>query len=198
MIKAGVTGGIGSGKSTVCKIWQNLGAYVLNADDLAKRVMVSDPRIKTQLVKTFGEKSYHDDGTLNRDYLAVEAFKKGRVDELNKIVHPRLPDAVQKEMAKAESSGYEVFVYEAALLLQNLQTGLLDYIVLVLADEEARIKRVQLRDKITAEEVNTRISRQQDFEKAVHRADVVLRNNGSIEDLEKEARAVYNKFLKEK
>lgn len=198
MIKAGVTGGIGSGKSTVCMIWENLGAYVLNADDLAKRVMVSDPKIKKQLVKTFGEKTYHDDGTLNRDYLAGEAFKKGRVDELNKIVHPRLPDAVQREMARAESSGYEVFVYEAALLLQNLQPGLLDYIVLVLADEEARLRRVQRRDNVTAEEVNTRIARQADFEEAVPLADIVIRNNGTIEDLEKEARSVYKKFLKSK
>lgn len=195
MIKSGVTGGIGSGKSTVCKIWENLGAYVLNADDLAKRVMVSDPKVRKQLVKAFGEKSYNDDGTLNRDYLAGEAFKKGRVDELNKIVHPRLPDAVQREIVRAESSGYKVFIYEAALLLQNLQPDLLDYIVLVLADKEARIKRVRQRDNVSAEEVNRRISRQQDFEEAVHQADIIIRNNGTLEDLEREAKLVYKKFF---
>lgn len=195
MIKAGVTGGIGSGKTTVCNIWKTLGAYVLNADELAKRVMVSDPTVKEQMIDTFGKHSYHDDGTLNREYLAREAFEKGRVDELNRIVHPRLPQATRREMEKAEAQGYSVFIYEAALLLQNLQPGLLDYIVLVLADEEARIKRVQRRDNVTAEDVNTRISKQQDFEEAVAKADIIIRNNGTLEELETKAKDVYKKYF---
>ncbi len=195
MIKAGITGGIGSGKTTVCDVWKNLGAYVLNADDLAKRVMASDSRVKQQLIETFGERSYLDDDTLNRDHLAREAFKKGRVDELNRIVHPRLPDAARREMENAESDGYKVFIYEAALLLQNLQPGLLDYIVLVLADEEARIRRVQRRDNVKAEDVSTRISKQQDFEEAVAKADIVIRNNGTLEELETKAKDVYKRYF---
>lgn len=195
MVKAGITGGIGSGKTTVCSVWERLGAYILNADDLAKRLMAADPRIRKELVETFGEKSFNEDGTLNRRHLSREAFRKGRVEELNRIVHPRLPSAVRKEMARAESEGYPLFVYEAALLLENLQPGQLDYIVLVIAGEEARIERVQNRDNIPAGKVRARIRRQRNFEEAVQQADFVIRNNGTLQELEKKAEELYKNFL---
>lgn len=195
MINVGVTGGIGSGKSTVCRVWERLGAYNLNADELAKQVMTSDPEVREEIIQAFGENSYHDDGSLNRDHLAREAFRKGRVEELNSIVHPRMPAAVRKEMTKAGAAGHMVFVYEAALLLENLQPGLLDYIVLVLAEEEERIKRVRDRDATTEEDVKRRISRQRNFEDAIHRADIVIRNNGTVRELEEKAEEVYKKFF---
>jgi dephospho-CoA kinase len=79
MKKVGITGGIGSGKSTVCQVWQNEGAYVINADDLAKELIVNNKIIKQELIKAFGQQTYHPDGSLNRTYLAEQAFGKGRV-----------------------------------------------------------------------------------------------------------------------
>lgn len=196
MVTVGITGGIGSGKTTVCEIWSRMGAYILNADDLAKELMVSDPEIKAQLIETFGEASYLGDGSLNREYLAAEAFENDRVEELNAIVHPKMPDAAMKKMREIEQAGYDVFVYEAALLLENIEPGDLDYIVLVLADEEHRLKRVKQRDDSTADEIKQRMNKQRDFAKATDQVDYVIRNNGTLEELEKKAELVYQDFLK--
>lgn len=195
MVTVGITGGIGSGKTTVCEIWSELGAYVLNADDLAKQVMVTDPEVKEQLVDTFGEDSFEDDGALNRQHLASEAFEKGRVQELNAIVHPKLPEASLQKIKEAEEAGHQVFIYEAALLLENLEPGDLDYMVLVLADEDRRVQRVQQRDDSTESAIKQRMNKQRDFEKATGRVDYVIRNNGTLEELRKKAELIYQNFL---
>ena len=90
MIRVGVTGGIGSGKTTLCKEWEKLGAFVVYADDLAKKLMVEDEELVKKIKSTFGDKAYDEYGSLNRQYLAQEAFEKGRVNELNNLVHPVL------------------------------------------------------------------------------------------------------------
>lgn len=195
MVTVGITGGIGSGKSTVCEIWSELGAYILNADDLAKQVMVTNEEVKHQLIDTFGNESFLDNGSLNREYLAREAFEKGRVKELNAIVHPKLPEAALKKMKEAEEAGYEVIVYEAALLLENIEPGDLDYVVLILADEENRLERVQNRDGSSASDIKQRMKKQRDFEKATGRVDYVIRNNGPLEELRKKAESIYQNFI---
>ncbi len=197
MITVGVTGGIGSGKSTVCRIWSELGAYVLNADELAKQVMVTDPEVKQSLVNTFGEVSFNGDGSLNTEHLAKEAFEKERVKELNAIVHPKIPAAASQKIKEASEQGYDIFVYEAALLLENLEPGSLDYIVLVLADEDKRVNRVQQRDNSSYEEIKQRINKQRDFEKAIEKVDYVIRNNGTLEELKKKAEIIYQNFKRD-
>ncbi len=198
MITVGVTGGIGSGKSTVCEVWADLGAYILNADDLAKQVMVTNPEVKQQLIDHFGSESFLENGQLNTKHLAKEAFEKGRVKELNAIVHPKLPAAASQEIEEAEAQGYDIFVYEAALLLENLEPGSLDYIVLVLADENHRIERVKQRDNSSEAEIKQRIKKQRNFEKVTDRVDYVIRNNGTLEELEKKAEIIYQSLLPER
>lgn len=195
MVKVGVTGGIGSGKTTLCRVFEKHGAYLLNADDLAKKIMVEDPHVKEEIISVFGKQSYKKDGSLNTDYLAEEAFAKGRVKELNEIVHPEIPKASETVMAEASEQGHEVFVYEAALLLQNLRPKQLDHIVLVLADEEERIKRVQQRDQVERELVLDRMEKQQDFTSMKHLADTVVYNNGTLEDFLKKCEALYYEIL---
>lgn len=98
-------------------------------------------------------------------------------------------------MAKAEKEGYDVFVYEAALLLQNLRPDSLDYVVLLLADKEKRINRVQERDRVKKELVIDRMQHQQNFEELTHLADIVIENNGTLEELEVKAEKVYYEIL---
>lgn len=195
MIKVGVTGGIGSGKSTLCDVFQQHGAYILNADDLAKKLMQEDPQIRQELIDTFGAQSFKENGSLNRDYLAEEAFGRDRVEELNAIVHPAIPEAADQVMNEASDKGYDVFVYEAALLLQNLRPDHLDYVILVLADKESRITRVQNRDQVDREPVLDRVEKQQDFENLKHLADVVIYNNGTLEEFRKKAEELYYEIL---
>jgi len=195
MNKVGITGGIGSGKSTVCSVWDKMGAKVLNADRLAKELMQTDDVIKNKLTKTFGTDVFKEDGTLNREYLADEAFAKNRVDELNAIVHPRMPNAVESRMEQAKEQGTEVFVYEAALLLENLQSDYLDSIVLVLADREQRVERVQQRDNSSEKEIQHRMQKQRNFEDSTHLADYLIRNNGSLQNLKNKAKKLYQIFL---
>lgn len=195
MVTVGITGGIGSGKSTVAKIWQSLGAYYLNADDLAKNIMVNNTAIRQNIIDTFGEESYREDGTLNREWLSREAFGKNRAEELNRIVHPHIPEETRKVINEAEQQGYSVFVYEAALLMENLQPGVLDYIVLVLAEREKRIHRVIERDKVEEQAVIDRMNTQKDFNRYRDRADIVIENNGSMESLEQRAGEIYRLFL---
>lgn len=195
MVKVGITGGIGSGKSTFCNILQSFGAQVLNADDLAKEIMTRDKDVRKEIIKVFGENSYRSDGSLNRRYLAEEAFNKGRVEELNSIVHPRIPVAVSHIMKDAEEEGVQVFVYEAALLLQNLRPDYLDYIILLIADEQKRVERVQQRDDTKENQVMDRIKNQQNFEKLKHLADIVITNNGSLKELKEQAEHIYYDIL---
>lgn len=195
MVMVGITGGIGSGKSTVCKVWAEMGGYVLNADDLAKELMVSDEDIRRQLVEIFGEQTFDEKGTLNRAYLADEAFQKGRVQELNAIVHPKLPAVVKQRMQRAAQKGFKVGVYEAALLLESKNLGLFDHLVLVLADEDRRLQWVRERDNASRRDVKSRIDNQRNFEEVTNRVDLVIRNEGTLEDLKKKAEVVYNSFL---
>lgn len=195
MVKVGITGGIGSGKSTVCEVWKSLGAYIINADALAKKIMRTDATVKQEIIDAFGPESYHPDGRLNRQHLANEAFKKGRVEELNAIVHPRVPPKVATLMEEAADQGYEMVVYEAALLLQNLRPNHLDHIVLVLAPEEERTKWVKKRDSVSEQQVLERIEKQQNFNELTHQADTVIRNDGSLEELKDKAKGLYRKFV---
>ncbi|WP_372639286.1 dephospho-CoA kinase [Fodinibius sp.] len=195
MVTVGITGGIGSGKSVVCEVWARMGGYVLNADDLAKELMVSDAEIRRQLIKAFGERTFQEDGTLNRAYLAEEAFQKGRVGELNAIVHPKLPDAVKQRMRAAAQKGFGVGIYEAALLLESNNLGFFDHLVLVLAEEEKRLEWVRERDNAGRRDIKSRMDKQPNFEMATHRADIVIRNEGTLEELKEKAKRVFQIFL---
>lgn len=191
MVSAGITGGIGSGKTRVCEVWKSMGAFVLNADDLAKRIMVEDEDVIAEIRQAFGTEAYHKDGTLNRAYLAREAFEKGRVEELNAIVHPRIPAKSGEIKEEAGKEGHNLFVYEAALLFENLRPGFLDYIVLVRADEDKRVKRVQQRDGVPEEKVRERMEKQQNFSQLQDRADFVIFNNGTLRELKEQAEKLY-------
>lgn len=191
MIRVGITGGIGSGKTTVCRIWEQMGAYVIHADELAKDIMVRDPELIKSIKKAFGDQAYLSDGSLNRSWLAEQAFANNRVSELNALVHPAVYKASDLLMRKAESLGYALAVREAAILLQNGRPNDLNKIVLVLADKENRRYWVESRDDLTKEQINHRMRSQPDYETYISLADIVIQNDGTLKDLENKARQTY-------
>ena len=197
MIRVGVTGGIGSGKSTLCHEWEKLGAFVVYADDIAKELMVSDPKLIEEIMETFGEASYHSDGSLNRAHLAKEAFEKNRVEELNALVHPALWQHIDELAEAKEKEGIDIFVKEAALLLKNGRPENIDKVVLLLADEERRIDRVVGRDHTEEQKVKERIDKQDSFEDLKHLADFVITNDGSLSDLKQQARTIFHTLKEE-
>lgn len=195
MIIAGVTGGIGSGKSTLCRVWEDLGARVVYADDLAKKLMVRDEEVKSKLIKTFGDKTYNEDGSLNKAHLIQEAFENSRVEELNQIVHPAVARAFKQICTDAEKDGEKMIVKEAALLLNEGRPPGLDIVVLVTSPIDMQVNRVRMRDGVKKEEVQARIQKQPDFERLKNRVDYTVINDGSLDEFKVKARELYKEII---
>lgn len=195
MISVGITGGIGSGKSTVARTWESLGATVVFADDLAKELMQTDQDLKQKLTDTFGEKTYATDGTLNKQHLIEEAFQKNRVEELNSIVHPAIRMEAIDLIREAEKSGADMFAYEAAILLNNGRPNYLDTVVLVASDRETRLARVAKRDAVNPADIEARMAKQPDFRSLTHLVDFTIENNGTLEELREKSISLYNKLI---
>ncbi len=177
MLKVGITGGIGSGKSTVCRLFEKFGVPVYYADDRAKWLMNHEEDLKAKLKESFGAAVYKEDGLLDRAYLAGIVFKdNAKLEILNSIVHPAVFEDGQAWQAEQEALGAVYTLKEAALLFETGSYKNLDRIIVVTAPEETRIKRVMERDNTTAEEVRARINKQMPQEEKEKRADHIITN----------------------
>jgi dephospho-CoA kinase len=175
MIKVGITGGIGSGKSTACKIFRTLGIPVFEADHVARQIMNSDAEIRIQLTKLFGAAVYLPDQTLDRKLLASIVFSDpSLLAQLSEIVHPIVENAFD-EWCKNQESPY--ILHEAAILFESGFYKLMDKTITVVTDEEERIQRVTKRDGTTPEMVKQRIQNQWTDEQRMNLADFVINNN---------------------
>lgn len=190
----GVTGGIGSGKTTFCRELEKLGAAVYYADEEAKRLMVQDRQLIEKLKQAFGEETYKQDGVLNKDHLIREAFEKGRVEELNRLVHPAVGRDFEAYVKRFERSETPMVVKEAALMLNYGRPQGLDAVLLILADEDKRLKRVADRDQVSSSEVEARARKQPDFENLTDLADQIIYNNGPEKDLKEQARLFFERY----
>ncbi|MES1214417.1 MAG: dephospho-CoA kinase [Bacteroidota bacterium] len=174
MIRVGLTGGIGSGKTTVAKIFETLGVPVYYADDAARMLMNTNEELKAAIQKNFGPPTYQD-GNLDRKYLASIVFNdKKKLDLLNSLTHPvTIKDA--EEWINKQTTPY--IIKEAALLFESGAAEHLNYIIGVYAPQHLRVKRVMDRDGMTTEQVMKRISRQLDEEQKMKLCDFVITNN---------------------
>jgi len=175
MLKVGVTGGIGSGKTIICNVFQNLGIPVYQADNEARRLMGENQSIRTGLVAYFGETVFQDE-KLNRKYLADRIFSDPDARLfVNSLVHP----AVRADFAGwVQNQGVTPYVIEEAALL--FETGAwkeLDFNILIDADVETRIKRIMRRDGLERADVLARMASQMDPGKGREYADFVIRND---------------------
>lgn len=177
MLKIGITGGIGSGKSTACKVFEILGIPVFYADDVAKKIMVIDPLLKSQIKETFGKESYLNEGTVNRKYLAQIVFNNEQeLQKLNKLVHPAVFRAFDN-WALGLTSKAPYLVKEAALLFESGSYKMCDQNILVTAPLEVKINRVMQRDHVNREEVVARMSKQWTDEEKIKFANFIIYND---------------------
>jgi dephospho-CoA kinase len=192
MITLGVTGGIGSGKTTVCRLLEERGAEVFYADEVGKRILQDDPGARRELVEAFGERAYDLGGRLDRAYVASRVFgDEEAVARINAIVHPRVHAAFDRARRDAGARGVRVLVKEAALLLDSGGKGGLDAILVVSAPEADRVGRVAERDGSDPEDVRLRMAHQRSDASLREAADFVIENAGTPEDLEAQVDAVW-------
>jgi dephospho-CoA kinase len=176
MLKIGLTGNMGSGKTTVSKVFEILGVPVFYADDEAKKVMVTDPALIAGIKSAFGDEAYFEDGVLNRKYISGIVFNnETKLKELNALVHPAVFRAFDAWAANIKDVPY--IVKEAALLFESDSYKLCDHTIMVQAPLEDRIKRVMQRDGLTRAEVESRNARQYSEEQKTALADYVIKND---------------------
>lgn len=175
-IKVGITGGIGSGKSFIAKIFKAMGIPFYDADKEAKLIMTKSDLVRNGLIEAFGNEVYFEDGSLNRKWLSSQVFQnEEKLILLNNIVHPVvIQDAV--DWSNAQTAIYNL--KEAALLFESGSYKTLDFTILVVALEEVRIDRVMKRDGITREEVIHRINKQMPEDEKRKLADFIIVNDG--------------------
>jgi len=179
MLKIGITGNIGSGKTTVSKLFELIGIPVFYADEAGKNIMVNDELLITGIKQTFGNAAYFDDGTLNRKYIAGIVFNdEAQLAKLNALVHPAVFRAFDN-WVKEITADVPYVLKEAAVLFESSSYKMCDKTILVTAPLEVRINRVMKRDSITREEVLNREARQFTEEKKIQLADYVIKNDES-------------------
>ena len=192
-----VTGGIGSGQSTVCKRLSELGCRIIDLDKKAKQIIEKDASLQRELKKTFGKEIFTPDGNLNRKLLGRLAFShESKTMELNKLVHPRMVADVVEEMETARfSEKYPLIVIDAALIFEISIEQMFDAVIVVYANKDNRIQRVMKRDDLKHNEILARMRRQIPLEDKKEWADHVIDNNETIEELYKQTEQIFNKLV---
>ncbi len=175
MLKVGITGGIGSGKSTVCKVFEVLGIPIYYADDRAKWLMKNDPKLIDAIKQLLGKESYLENGDLDRKYIASIIFNdKSKLEKMNGIVHPAVWMDGERWNEEHKSAPYTL--KEAALLFESGGYQLMDRMICVFTPKETRMERVMSRDNANEAEVLARMDKQWDDEKKIELSDFVIHN----------------------
>lgn len=194
MMRVGVTGGIGSGKSTVCELFAQQGVAVYDCDSEAKRLMAEDEAVRSAIVEAFGEEAYAG-GELNRQFLAEKVFgSEEQLSKLNAIVHP----AVREDFARwcADHSSEAYVMMESAILFDAGFESEVDLTLAVLAPRELRVMRVCNRNGMTPEQVEQRIAHQMSDDELHARANYTMVNI-SLDYLQSDVEAMHKIFNRE-
>lgn len=177
MLKVGITGGIGSGKSVISNVFELLGIPVFNSDVQAKILMNDDQSVRADLIELLGDNAYDDNG-LNRTFLRKKIFENDQLlTQVNQIVHPAVRNYFTTWIKKNEDAPY--IIQEAAILIESGAYNKLDYLILIYAPEEIRLKRTIKRDKTSRENVKNIIAKQLPDEQKKEQADLIIYNYNS-------------------
>ncbi len=199
MILIGITGGLASGKSTVAGLFQECGAFVIQADQLARTVVAPGKTAWKEIVKTFGPRVLQADRTLDRVALAKLVFHHPRkLSALNRIVHPRVArEQVRQTNAIARQHPHAVIIYDAALLIEAQAHERMDRIIVVTANQAIQVHRARQRDGLTRKEALGRIRGQLPLRTKRRFADYVLNGTLPVIRLRPQVRQLYQEFLQE-
>ena len=191
MITLAVTGGIGSGKTTVVKFFEALGCPVFIADIEAKKLMQYSVKLKNEIINLFGKKAFVNE-QLNRNYLADCVFKNPKnLQELNDLVHPAVSEYYTKWKNQQTAP---LLIYEAAIVFEKGKQGNFDYTLLVTAPKSVKLKRIQQRDEKTYSQIEARMKNQWSDDRKKKLADFVI-NNEELIKTERNVQKIY-KYLK--
>lgn len=197
MLKVGLTGGIGSGKTSVSDLFGNLGIPVIDTDVIAHTLVNNHAEVLQEIVGTFGQDILSIDGSLNRKKLAQIIFKEEQNKQLlEDILHPKIKQDVLTQLhelaSRTEQPAYVIIVVP---LLFEANYDFIDRILLVIADEKKRIGRVQLRDHRSESEIRTIIANQLDYEQQLKESDDIIENNSNIKNLAPQVSELHKKYL---
>ena len=187
MLLIGLTGGIGSGKSTVAAMLRDQGIRVVDADQIAREVVETGQPALAELVEVFGQGILNDDGSLNRQELANRAFAtEEATNALNTITHPRIEQETQRQFDLAAAEKENFLVYDMPLLVERGLHEEMDMVIVVHADIEERVRRLVEHRGLDEDDVRRRMSHQVDDVTRLASADVLIDNNGSVDHLRKQ------------
>lgn len=190
----GITGGIGSGKTTAAIFFEEFGIPVYNSDKRAKIIQNENIDVKNKIIELLGENSYNKNG-LNKAYVSKEVFNdKSKLIELNRIVHPAVFNDFEEWKNKQTS---KIIMKEAAILIESGSYKTCDVVISVIADLEKRMGRTVDRDSLSEEEVLKRINNQISDDERIAKSDYIIYNNGNLQDLKKEVEKTLLKIKKE-
>ena len=197
VFKIGVTGGAGSGKSSVCNRLQELGIKIISSDALAREAVAPGSTAHKKILNYFGEKVVLSDGKLNRQMLRRIIVNDGAARRsLEQFIHPEISKLMHRKIAQAEQNGDRVVAVEVPLLFELGMEKQFDLVVVVSADPNLRVKRLMDRDKVSREDAEELLNVQMPDREKEKRGGVVVSNNGSTEQLINSVDRLYEKFLK--
>ena len=182
-----ITGGIGSGKSTFANFLGGQGHPIILADDISKEILATDPDVRKEVITEFGAESYQG-SEINKKYLADRIFSESdKLKKINSILHPRVRKRIESISQEFFKTKNIVFV-EAALIFESKIEIMYDFVVLIIADKELRMKRSTQANKISEQDFNKRNNNQLDDDVKKKKADFVFTNNGSKDELKQKAK----------
>jgi len=185
MLRIGLTGGIGSGKSTASQYFESLGAYVMNADIEAKNLIDTKETVQHELISEFGTDIIDGTGKVDKQKLARVAFQdEDHLYRLNSVVHPYIYDLIDQKFNQVLNVGkHGLFIVDGALIFESGYDAHLDYVIVVTAQLKNRMERALVRQTLSREEIIKRIEYQWPEEEKVNLADFVIHNDGTEDEL---------------
>ena len=194
MLKVGLTGGIGSGKSTVSSLFEEWGAFIFDADAVAKDILNNDSTAQSEIIAEFGTDVLNKDGKIEKNKLSRIAFQdEDHQLRLNTTIHPYVFRKIDSSFDKILQKGkHDMFCVDAALIYESGADAHMDYVIVVTSHLRLRTERVMERGGLTREEFLRRLELQWPDEDKTHMADYVIHNNGTREDLMGESKKVFD------